>query len=770
MSRAVRGLSLLAVLASLGSACGGSKAADPCAGCAGCCASGVCQPGTADATCGTGGGACSSCAADQSCQSGQCTARPAASTIGNKCSVDADCGAGFICAASVPGGGYCTKDCTANAAACPILSTCVATSATAKLCLKSCASSADCRTEHLCFASGSGGLCLPKCARDADCGSSHCDVASGRCQASRVGNACASDSECGDKPAFCNTSASGGYCSLPCGGDPNTTAPCPPGSNCGSAGGPASSCLKACTSDPDCRAGQRCGDSGGGARSCLPKCTADSDCGAAARCDVASGACVPGGPAAGQLGGACTNTASCALGAGAVCATNGYPGGYCSIDCGANTAVCGAGGTCVAFSSTARFCLSNCRTPRDCRPGYICYPLGAGFSSVCTPSCTSNADCGSGQVCDASTGLCVTPVAGTSTVTPVELASAAAPVAVHSSTLSVGLSVTLPADAISVTFVGQAADPAALIVVYRIETPDGRIYDYGTPGSPMKVLPSPTPGVFSVLAPNSPTAPFSPGVWTIKLLASKETTATVTALIKKNTQAPLATGSIDLNLFFVGMPRISAATAPTDPDFKTIFDQVKRIWAQAGIGIGNVTYNDITGADLARFQDLKESELGLLMQKSLTPGARDNALNVFFVHSIQGGALDGYIILGESAGIPGVPLRGTSGSGLAVTGADFPRAAGLADIADTWVHEGSHWLGLFHTTESRGTAFDPLPDTPECPATPNDNNPHDGIMQPAECRNFDAGNEMFWTSVAEIPHSQLSPNQQFVLLRNPAVH
>jgi len=194
---------------------------------------------------------------------------------------------------------------------------------------------------------------------------------------------------------------------------------------------------------------------------------------------------------------------------------------------------------------------------------------------------------------------------------------------------------------------------------------------------------------------------------------------------------------------------------------------VKSTWAQINIGIGRVTYLDITGADLARFEDLSESDLGALMQKSLVPAANDNALNVFFVRTISGGGLSGYIILGVSAGIPGVLIRGTSGSGLAVTTADFPR--GLADIADTWVHEGSHWLGLFHTTESAGTAFDPLPDTPECHASPNDTD-GDHIMQPQECTAYDAGNEMFWTSVAAIPHSSLSANQQFVLVRNPAVH
>jgi len=80
------------------------------------------------------------------------------------------------------------------------------------------------------------------------------------------------------------------------------------------------------------------------------------------------------------------------------------------------------------------------------------------------------------------------------------------------------------------------------------------------------------PRAFAVLAPNSPTAPFKPGAWTIKLLASKQTTATVKALVKRTTALPMTAGNIDLNLFFVGMPGISAATAPNDPNFKIVFD------------------------------------------------------------------------------------------------------------------------------------------------------------------------------------------------------
>jgi hypothetical protein len=747
-----------AIALAVGCGSGGSSSSNGCAGCAGCCAAGVCQPGTTAAACGSGGAACTVCTGGDVCTGGAC-ATPA---LGSKCGANGDCGAGNLCAAEVPGGGYCTRTC--NPGACPSGGACIDVGAASALCLKSCASPSDCRAEHLCVAAGGGSVCIPKCTGDADCETANCDVATGQCGPSRVGQVCAADGDCGQPPALCDKNAAGGYCSLPCGG--NLNAACPPGSNCAARGGGTSVCLLACAGAGGCRAGELCTDTGGGAKSCVPNCTSDATCGTTGRCDVASGACVASGPAAGQLGGACASNPDCAAFASdAVC--GGYPGGYCTRPCTAGGGECGTSGVCVDFGGGVLDCLSGCTTRHDCRPDYACFPLQT--ASVCYPACTQNQDCvQSGTVCDTTSGLCVVPAAGSTTIDTQDL-TAGGPITVPTNVLTAVLSVSVPNDAISVTFVGKAiSDPTSRVVVYRVKAPDQTVYyDYASTSSIMKVLPPIGPGAFSVLLPNSPTVPFKGGTWTIALLASKQTTATVKALIKKSTVVPLTSGSVDLNLFFVGAPGLSAANAPTNASFQHIVDQVKATWAKIGIGVGQVTYHDITGADLTRFQDLNDQDLGALMQKSDVPGANDNALNVFFVRTISGGTLSGYIILGESAGIPGVPIRGTSGSGMAVTTADFPN--GLDAIADTWAHEASHWLGLFHTTESSGTAFDPLADTAECAASTRDAN-HDGIVVPQECIGFGADNLMFWTSVASIPHSTLTPNQQFVLLRNPAVH
>lgn len=311
-----------------------------------------------------------------------------------------------------------------------------------------------------------------------------------------------------------------------------------------------------------------------------------------------------------------------------------------------------------------------------------------------------------------------------------------------------------------------AADPTARVVVYRLYDPSNtKIYDYANSSNAVKILPPPQSGSFALLLPNSPTLSFTSGSWTSYLLGSKVTSVDVSALVKTPSSAALTSGTLNANLFFVGVPGLTAASAPGNANFQTVLSKVNTIYAQIGVQLGNLTYIDVTGQDAIAYTNLADADLGTMMKLSGHPQASDGAINLFFVQSIVGGSLGGYIILGESAGIPGVPVRGSSGSGAGVTMADFP--ANLDEIAETIAHESGHWLGLFHTTESNGQSFDPLPDTPQCPAATFDLN-HDNIVDATECAAVDGTNLMFWSSQSLTP--VLTPNQKFVFMNHPLVN
>ena len=337
---------------------------------------------------------------------------------------------------------------------------------------------------------------------------------------------------------------------------------------------------------------------------------------------------------------------------------------------------------------------------------------------------------------------------------------------VPTSNLSCRVTFQVPVGTLSLDVFGTGvSDPTARIVIYRIDSPDGRLYDYASAStSPMKVVASQQSGSFSIVVPNSPSLAFSPGSWTITLLANKATTAAVKAIMKSGT-SPNA-GVLDFNLFFVGLSNLSAATAPSDPDFQVTMSQIRGIYAQVGIRLGKLHYLDITGDAATQYGDLNDANLGALVQLSSADGAQENAMNLFFVRTITGGALGGFVILGETAGLPGVPARGTTASGVAISMTDFGHPGN--EIAIICGHEMGHWLGLFHPTESGGTAFDPLPDTPQCDAATHDAN-RNGIVEASECVGFGAENLMFWANDPSILQGFLSPNQGFVMVRNPLV-
>jgi hypothetical protein len=76
------------------------------------------------------------------------------------------------------------------------------------------------------------------------------------------------------------------------------------------------------------------------------------------------------------------------------------------------------------------------------------------------------------------------------------------------------------------------------------------------------------------------------------------------------------------------------------------------------------------------------------------------------------------------------------------------------------MHEISHQMGLFHTSELNGAVIEPLSDTAACHPERDANG--DGQLEPAECKGAGADNLMFWAGVGY----ELSAQQREILQRS----
>ena len=229
-------------------------------------------------------------------------------------------------------------------------------------------------------------------------------------------------------------------------------------------------------------------------------------------------------------------------------------------------------------------------------------------------------------------------------------------------------------------------------------------------------------------------------------------------------------GTLDLNLIMVSIPDYTGAD---DPNLAKMVEEVRRIYALHNISLGTISHFTLNRPDLTSVSSIDANLNGQfdtmdsLFQTS--SGTGNNAMNFYFVQEMEGG------ILGISGGIPGPPLiQGTAHSGVVISA-----FGGFTQMGDallilqggTMAHEGGHYLGLFHPTESPGTFHDPISDTPEC--GPERDTDGSGTVEPEECADLTGSNLMFWG--APLPESgivqdQLTSGQKFVIDRNPLIY
>ena len=266
-----------------------------------------------------------------------------------------------------------------------------------------------------------------------------------------------------------------------------------------------------------------------------------------------------------------------------------------------------------------------------------------------------------------------------------------------------------------------------------------------------------------------------------------------------------STGTVNLNIFVVSDTK-TAAAAITDAGWKRMLSTLATIYARGGLCLGTVTFYDVPAWAKTAYATISADDTtpcGDLDQMfTLSAGAKDG-INLFFVDDLTASS-DGESgeVVGIDGAIPGpASVAGTVHSGAVVNGSFIDEGTSATacnngidfnncgDDIDAYIaaHEGGHFMGLYHTTEAPGTTFDPISDTPQCPAATCDKTTTeadggivsgaDGEVSGLECSDDSSTNGsscgggdylMFWLLDSNA-YGKISPQQGQIIRANPVV-
>jgi hypothetical protein len=225
---------------------------------------------------------------------------------------------------------------------------------------------------------------------------------------------------------------------------------------------------------------------------------------------------------------------------------------------------------------------------------------------------------------------------------------------------------------------------------------------------------------------------------------------------------------LDLNVYYVGggEERSEGGLHPGSADVRELLQDIDNRLRVHALRLGELREHDVTGAlrdelsvlETEIVRDEQGNAIDLVIQGleelfALSAGSDDGGVNLFLVSDMGD-------VLGISGGIPGaLGVSGTAASGVAIA----VDVAGLDGLDSIVLHELSHQLGLFHTSEFNGFVTEPLDDTPTCGWDRDDNG--DGVLVGSECAGAGADNLMFWSGTG----TRLTAQQSEILRRSPVL-
>jgi hypothetical protein len=270
-----------------------------------------------------------------------------------------------------------------------------------------------------------------------------------------------------------------------------------------------------------------------------------------------------------------------------------------------------------------------------------------------------------------------------------------------------------------------------------------------------------TLGHCNVVVPKETAIVPAPGTWTAVVGAAAEEDLDAIDL-----KGVVRTGPLPASTTFHVRPMLTTSIVDASA-IEVVFESL----AETFEGMYGITLeiDPVVVSSDPKFESLPQDFLAPTTAELMTMGD-PQSLNVFLAERLYGvGGL-----LGISSGIPA--SHGVAGpfDGLLVHLAnhlDMDGALKVELLEETLAHEMGHMLGLYHPTESDGTVFDPIDDTPECDAADFDVD-MDGKVFADECAEAGGDDLMFWTPSTstgdQVVQRTLTTDQVFVIERSLA--
>ena len=331
---------------------------------------------------------------------------------------------------------------------------------------------------------------------------------------------------------------------------------------------------------------------------------------------------------------------------------------------------------------------------------------------------------------------------------------------------------------LSAIFSARTLETDNLIVMRRLTAPNGAVL-YDINSSPEEECVNNlhfsgscvAEGEINLRLPSNPKYPLLSGDYEIELYSMGQPICDAATIIRTDTSLNTVFAellqAIDINIWILSTSETLTDSGERDRMQNEVRESIDSLLQQQNVRLGKLSLFDSSPADKDAFAQTDNSNLAKLCLATASSIGTSRALNVALIDVFQEYyeiEEDYFPVLGMSS-IPGMILASESQNSCIVIGLE-QHDGDYRYVGATIVHEGSHFMGLTHTTEPDGVSFDLFDDTPECRSDQYDLDAS-GEVEEHECLEVDSSNYMFWQGSGFIDNFIISDQQAWVIRSHP---